>query len=516
MKIRWACLVPVLPTLALLASPGWAQDYYAAQAGLNPEAAMAAAPGQPMLPQQAMPQQPLMMAPASLPAQGYAQPGYPPPGMYPPQGMPQQAMYGGAPYGVMPAAYQPPPGPLPDAYGAYGSVPTGPAPEGIPMDNAMDMAIPGGGGCPYCGGMGCDSCGGHHGAGGHGLANGLFGDILGICGPYPDGGCAAPRWFDFNLDFMMLKRDDGGRNRDFTSLGVAVPPDDPNIVLRSRMLDFAHEAGFRFQAMFQTGPGSDIEFTYYGTFFWDDRVVVTSETSNLFSVLSQFGTLPFGGFAETDMSDLQFIDYESKFDNFEVNFRCRHVSPNCRYQGSWLWGIRYFKLAEDFNYFTQSTVNGQQLPPPPVPAAFNYNINVNNNLMGLQFGGDLWVCLMPGLRVGGEFKAGVYGNHYNIDNTLESTSVPDPFIEEIKGNDVSLVGNVDLMATYRLNYNWTFKGGYHLLFVDGVALAPEQFNATPPNIFNIPPAPGTVREPYHNDNGTLFYYGWSAGLEFMW
>lgn len=37
------------------------------------------------------------------------------------------------------------------------------------------------------------------------------------------------------------------------------------------------------------------------------------------------------------------------------------------------------------------------------------------------------------------------------------------------------------MATYRINYHWTFRAGYEFLFVDGVALATENFNATAPN-----------------------------------
>src|SRR5688572_4677538 len=74
----------------------------------------------------------------------------------------------GAPMGPMEAMPM-----MPDAYG-----PT----------NAEDF----GGDCPYCGGAGCGHCSGH---------NGLLGDVLGIVGPYPDGGCGAVRWYDLSLDY---------------------------------------------------------------------------------------------------------------------------------------------------------------------------------------------------------------------------------------------------------------------------------------------------------------------------
>ena len=69
-----------------------------------------------------------------------------------------------------------------------------------------------------------------------------------------------------------------------------------------------------------------------------------------------------------------------------------------------------------------------------------------------------------------------------------------------------------MLTTYRLNYQWTLRGGYTFLFVDGVALASENFNPSPP-LLNNPFAP---RVPRTNDNGSVFYHGWNVGLEFMW
>ena len=426
-------------------------------------------------------------------------------------------------YPVMPAGYMGPggqPGLLPDAYGAYGSAPTGgPGGGPPPMGPGMDMGMGGmgmggmdgmgmgmGGGCPHCGGMGCDACGGGMHGHGHGLHNGLLGDVFGLCSPYPDGGCAAVRWYDFAVDAIFLKREDSGNPVDVTSL-------NPNgdIVLGTGMLDYDNEAGFRFTGMFQWGPGSSLEFTYFGLVFHQAEASVSDPGGNLFSVYSDFGQLPLNGFDETDQSDFQSIAYESQFHNIEANFRQRWMAPNCRYQGSCLIGVRYFQLDEDFDYFSQSTLRGDP-GPPVVPASQLTSVVVHNALTGIQVGGDLWVCILPGLRLGGEAKAGVFGMHAAIDSTITvSDPATSPFVEEVVANDVAFVGDLDLMATYRINYNWTLRAGYKFLYVDGVALASENFNTTPPALFT-----GVERETEPNDDGNVFYHGWTLGAEFMW
>lgn len=357
----------------------------------------------------------------------------------------------------------------------------------------------GGGACEACGGMGCEHCGG-------GLHNGLLGDVLGLIGPYPDGGCAAVRWFDINVDFMFLKRDDTGRRVDFTSAGIAGP-----VVLSTDNLDFDGEPSFRLNAALQAGPGSSWEFTYYGLFQYNSIASVADAGNDLYSVLSDFGQLPFNGYDQTDESNFQRINYASNFDNFEVNFRQRWMAPTARYQGSWLVGVRYFKLEEGFGYHTESVeTNGV---PAPLEV-MDYNVETHNSLTGAQIGGDMWICLIPGLRLGGEVKAGVYGNHSNVNTRITATNFGQTFLEEQEADDVAFVGNLDTYLTYRINYQWTAKFGYQFMYVDGVSLASENFNSTPPDIF-IPP-PGVNRTPTVNDNGSLFYHGFSVGMEFMW
>jgi hypothetical protein len=505
----------------MLASPVWAQG------GAAPYPAYGAPGGYPMA------MQPAAMQPAAYAA--YAgQPGgeasVMAPGGAPPAGMSPapQMMMGAAPqmmggYPPMQGAY---PGAMaPDAYGAYGYVPADGG-YGQPMGDPSMSMYGGNGGyagpmgpmdgmCPYCGGAGCERCRGDGGGllGGRLFDHdGLFADIFGCLLPYPDGGCGAPRWFDFAVDYMMLKRDNTGFNVPFTSLGITGP-----VVLSTNDLDFgSYKPGFRFQANVQLAAANSIEFTYFGQFSYNAVATVRNPAGALFSTVSQFGLIPFGGFTETDLSDFQQINYSSSLDSFEINWRNRWVAANARYQGSWTLGVRSVIVDEKLRYATSSSANGFLDPIRGfTPAQARFDTVTNNDLTGLQLGSDLWICLIPGFRLGGEVQAGVYGNHITTLNTIGVNDVAAPnnqFQEKIKDTNVAFVGQVNLMATYRLNYSWTLRGGYQFLYLSGLALATENFNPAPPALL----FPAGSRQPLVHDSGNIFYHGWNVGLEYLW
>jgi hypothetical protein len=106
----------------------------------------------------------------------------------------------------------------------------------------------------------------------------------------------------------------------------------------------------------------------------------------------------------------------------------------------------------------------------------------------------------------------------NIDSVITVNTQPinppvNPFTEEQIHNDVAYVGDASLIATYRVNYQWTVRGGYQLLYVDGVALATDNFNIEPPA---GPFGPFGARVPFVDDDGSAFYHGLFVGAEYMW
>lgn len=336
---------------------------------------------------------------------------------------------------------------------------------------------------------------------------GLLGRLL----PYAEGGKCAPRWYDITMDALYLTREQASRRVDFTADG---PGPNPNIIMSTDDLNFKEQTGFRLNAAVQILSTATAEFTYFGLANWAAEDSRSDPLGGLFSPISQYATFPPGGFPQTDNAVFHSIAYSSAFDNFELNFRRRWSAPNCRVQASFLMGVRYFYLLEDFRYFTQGQ---DDINPDPIivePGGnMDYKIRARNNLTGFQLGADLWSSIVPGVKIGGEIKAGVFGLYANQATSIDVTEPANSYNEKSHTNDVAIMSDANLMAIWRVNPNWTIRAGYFLMYVDGVVLAPEQFNATPPNL--LFPGPLT-RTPDANDNGSVFYHGGFAGVEWQW
>ena len=337
------------------------------------------------------------------------------------------------------------------------------------------------------------------------------GSLLGLILPYGEGGLCTPRWFDVRVSAVQLARDKASRTVNFASDGIAPLNGDPNVILSSDSLNFDNEYGARVVVARQIGPGSNLEFNFLGAFNYSSNASVSDPNQGLFSVMSDYGRTPAFGFAETDFATFQGIAYSSAFNSYELMYRRRWQGRNCRLQGSYLAGVRYMQLTEDFDY--QTRANGL---PNTLPGNYymDYSVGTNNSLTGLQIGGDAWVSVIPGLSIGGEVKAGVYGNHSHQNTTILASSIPDGFTETLRSDDVAFIGELSMMAIYRVNYHWTLRAGYDFLFIDGLALAIENFNSGQPFVDNPVLAPSRV--PSYNDNGSLFYHGWNIGLEYLW
>lgn len=435
---------------------------------------------------------PAMMPPGMPPMTGA---GMPPMGM-PPMGMPPQ-MAGGMPAPGM-LGPQGPSAVMPASYGAPGPMIGG---GGDPFGGSV---------CPNCGGAGCGACG-------IGGGWGLFDRTVQALLPYEGGGWCEPRWFDISVEAIYLSRDDVSRRVNIMSDGVAGNA-PPNIVLSTDNLELDEAAGFRFNWQMQLGASSNLEFTYFGMISQADQAQVTSNIDNLYSAYSQFGNSPppslgppitLGGFTDSDSAEFASISYSTNFDSLELDFRRRWMAPNCRVQGSWLMGVRYFILEEHFGNFISVDYTDPNPPNNPVTGFTNYSVETLNSMTGFQLGGDLWTTLVPGVRVGSELKTGIYYNRAEQQSRFEAASLTNPLIEAVDRDTVAFLAEVNLLGVYRFNENFSVRGGYQFLYVDGVALATENFNPGPPFVAG-------ARTAALNDNGDVFYHGLTGGLEWMW
>ena len=365
---------------------------------------------------------------------------------------------------------------------------------------------------------GCDgACGGHGILGGGALAGAAMGanplhnlnahryggydsQLMGAAnGPFGNGGCCAPRHYDVHAEWMYLKRDRISSDPlVFSTHGIANIP-----ALSTDDLGFDPTSGARVTGAYIIGPSTTLEATYFGSFNWTSSATAI-DPANLYSVFSNYGQTPLFGFPVVDRADSQSLFYGSQLDNGELNLRQRWVSANCLLHGSYLAGVRYVSLTEDFRFTSQAGTSN-----------FDYLTYTQNDMIGFQLGTDMFICVSPRFKFGGELKAGIYGNRAT-QNTV--VSIADPaggagMRERASEDDAALVGEGGVIGIFRVTPRLAIRGGYQFVYLNGVALAIDNFNSQAPLNANA----GLVqREPRLDDNSEALYHGATLGVEWTW
>ena len=265
----------------------------------------------------------------------------------------------------------------------------------------------------------------------------------------------------------------------------------------------------------------------FTTYFDDVGNMRFAGYGNLFTPFTDVEVGPTTGFAGFDRAERHEFTYESEINNVEVNLRMTRrprpdrivLHPNGRWRrqcqpgiySTSIWGIRYFSLKERFNFLGTGTTdiydqNGNLLYS--VDGTGTYDIKTYNDLLGLQFGLEMTYrhCLWGW---GAEAKVCPCINmSRQRSRVLSSVTDPgDPFsgtLDESRfgiSDDLALVGDVSLMAYYKVRPTITLRASWDMTWVVGVALAPEQLQ------WATNPAPRV------NNNGTVFYQGVSLGIE---
>ena len=220
----------------------------------------------------------------------------------------------------------------------------------------------------------------------------------------------------------------------------------------------------------------EMEVRFFGVNAWKASRVATDPDP-----------LQFSGFGVTLPGQSEQIDYSSRLCNIEVNARPRVVGGI-----PLILGFRSLQLHERFDVWRLDPQDGT----PGLDA------HTHNFLYGAQvgvepsfFGGE------SALTLEGLAKAGVYAN-------CSSQSASSPLLgegAEAKRNRTVFVGELGLIVDYRFSQSFALRAGYELLWISGVALAPNQ---SPTTDLGVPLA--TL-----NASGSALYQGVMASLEFM-
>ncbi len=398
----------------------------------------------------------------------------------------------------------------PNGCGPFGGGLNGYGPCGCGNDgcNGLGCGLLGGlgqgSGCGFCSGNGCLGCGWNQGTL---LPGGLLCRLLGPLAPYSEGP-AAQRWFDISAGTIALARTNDFADTILSSTGVAgtnaLSTNDTDL----EKLRF----GLALTLAVQVGPASNLEVSYFGLNRWNSVVTATGN-ANLYSIYSAFGTSPAGGFDDTDRSNRHTLSYSSELHNGEVNFRRRWVGPAAFMQGSLLAGIRHFDLDEHLNFNAigennnGAGNNGLRF--------FEHSVKTRNQLTGFQVGGDAWINVIPGLYLGTQNKIGVFGNHAESEATIVANSIA-LGREFIQDGRTAFLNDFSVSTVYRLTYSWALNAGYNILYVDNVAIAPENFNTR--DVSNLVGSGSftSARQGFIDTDGEVYYQGVSFGAEYMW
>lgn len=315
-------------------------------------------------------------------------------------------------------------------------------------------------------------------------------------------GCP-PSWY-VKADMLALFRD----MRDeypFATLGPGGP-----VALATGDFRSEFSAGVRALVGKSLGDWYRLEGLYFGSHSFDDTVAVRNidandqgGVGNLYSPFSNFG-VP-AGLVGLDYNDFASISFSSRLHNAELNLRRRVLMRPGSYETSFLAGVRYLDISESFGYLTQSTT------PGPGVSSNAVSINTSNHMIGAQIGLLSQFLFQPRCWVDFEMKGGIFQNDAGL-NRAYTTDNGSGAIATATGTDAvdrtAFVGDLSLQFNYQFASYWTFYAGYNAMWVTGVALGADNFNADA-TILALGPT-------LMNHKGSVVYHGPNIGLVFAY
>jgi hypothetical protein len=171
---------------------------------------------------------------------------------------------------------------------------------------------------------------------------------------------------------------------------------------------------------------------------------------------------------------------------------------------TFLAGARYMNLREMLN-FNATDVTVRTTPTPALQEDGFYFIETDNNLFGTQLGVGA-AHETARWSIGAMAKAGAYINRIDLNSQFQvgETVITNSGETNAEEDDLSFIGEAQLLAKWHLRPNVSLRVGLELLFVDSIALAPHQLNFIPGGYDQIAAS------------GDSVFLGTSFGVESHW
>lgn len=302
----------------------------------------------------------------------------------------------------------------------------------------------------------------------------------------------------------------------FAGSGLIMTRDVPNNVeLAASSVDPAvtlvntERVGIDWTAGFETRLGRSfgerwgIEAVYWMLAPTDDQVIVRSEANQINSRLD-FQNLFYQGSPLSDVynnSREQRFSRHNSFQNIEINVlqQAIAVDPAGHWGMMFFFGARYFRFNEKIKY--DAVAANSEFSDNDPNTQSDYWIREDNNLVGGQFGGRLTMFVGNRLRLYAMPRFGVFNNHI-----IQQQHVCMVIDQHASKDDVALLGQLDLGASFQVFRCCSVYGGYRVMSLTGVAVADDNISRT----FLSPGALESV-----NSASGLILHGAQAGIQWQ-
>jgi hypothetical protein len=335
---------------------------------------------------------------------------------------------------------------------------------------------------------------------------------------------ACPHFYAYG-ELLFLRRGNSSITRDIVqSQPLLVNGPSTQTFFSTSDLDFQFEPAFRALVGHRLHDGWAWEASYLGLFDATayEACIFPTDPNTILSFPDPPSGLNFNVFADIDRMRIR---YSSSIHSGELNLvhclgGCAHpckgdCDPKDVHVGNtwcrtyeWLFGLRYLSVKEQLEIYGERDleITGGDVGPIFGTEDGFYNISTRNNLFGPQIGARMrhWND-----RLGWELS-GKLGAFYN-EAAQRQLVVDFPDFElraptGASGSQFAYLSEVNLTGLFRLTHVWNLRAGYNLIYIGGLALAPDQLD------FSSGAASGQGL----NRSGGILLHGVNLGLEARW
>ena len=342
----------------------------------------------------------------------------------------------------------------------------GPVSESLPAPEALSAP------CEQCGTVGCTSCGPSRSAqaGGH-AAGGYFSRLLRPANPR----------FVAQVDALMLWQGNIASRPLYTDNTTGLTALDVN---EARP---AMAAGPRYGLFLNLDDCYAIEGNYFNVRSFEGRRATPPTTAG-------YDMNNIAGLTWPQLDAAEVIT-SGQIQSAELNWRRRQ----CGLPITWLAGFRWVEWNQRLQVNDVYSV--------PAAGVDMVNVVTGNDLYGGQAGMDVGLWNRGGfLKVDAVGKAGIFYN-----TAFQRTDLPTEFVPltaDARAQQTAFFGELGVNSSLRLTKWLSWRAGYSLFWISGVAIPASQLSLV------NQPAPNDVAT--INTNGSVLLHGVTTGLEARW